>query len=166
MPSRPTRSTLRRLPLALAATLLLALAGCSTFESRSREKAAAFATLDEQARARLQAREIRVGDSSDLVYIALGRPSEKKETVTATGRSITWIYTTYWQEYQGTRLVGHRREVFFNPATQTYQVSYVPDYQPVYADRAEDRFRVTFEDDRVTVIERLEPAAKAAAPKP
>ena len=167
MPSSSSLSTLRRLPLALAATLLLlVLAGCSTFESRSREKASVFATLDEEARARLKAREIRVGDSPDLVYIALGRPSEKMETLSSTGRSTTWIYTAYWQEYQGTRLVGHRREVFFNPATQTYQVSYVPDYQPVYADRREERFRVTFEDDRVTVIESFQPAGQPDATKP
>lgn len=151
-------------PLLLAAALLLLLlAGCSTFESRSREKAAAYATLDEADRARLQAREIRVGDTPDLVYIALGRPSEKKETTTPAGRSTTWIYTAYWQEYQGTRLVGHRRQVYYNSATQTYQVTYVPDYQPIYAERAEDRIRVTFENDRVTVIERLEPATP---PKP
>jgi outer membrane protein assembly factor BamE (lipoprotein component of BamABCDE complex) len=162
MLSFPSRATL----LALAPLLLLFLAGCSTFESRSREKAAAYATLDEAGRARLQAREIRLGDTSDLVYIALGHPSEKKETTTPAGRTTTWIYTAYWQEYQGTRLVGHRREVFFNPATKTYQVTYVPDYQPIYAERAEDRFRVTFENDRVTVIERLEPAAKPSTPKP
>lgn len=137
----------------------LLLSACSTFDSRSREKSAVFATLDATTRARLEARQIHVGDTMDMVYIALGKPTEKKESITAAGASGTWIYTAYWQEYQGTRLVGYRRDAIYNPATKGYQVVYTPDYQPVYAARAEDRFRVTFQDGRVTVVEQAQDSA-------
>lgn len=143
----------------LAFFTLLVAPACSTFESRAKEKAAVFATLDEATRTRLEAGEIRVGDNTDMVYIALGRPSEKTEKLDASGSSSTWIYSTYWQEYQGTRLVGYRRDVVYNPATQSYQVSYTPDYQPIYAPRVEDRIRVTFRDGRVSVIEQAQPGA-------
>jgi hypothetical protein len=153
---------LRRLALALGLGLLLGLlAGCSTFDSRAREKSAVFAALDEPTRARLEAREIHLGDTTDMVYIALGKPSEIQKTTDSTGASDTWIYNTYWQEYQGTRLVGHRRDVIYNPATKTYRVIYTPDYEPVYVGRAEERIRVTFASGRVTAIEQTQPPGGA-----
>ncbi len=159
---RHPRFVLRRLLLPLGLGLLLALlAGCSTFDSRAKEKVAVFATLDEPTRARLEAREIHLGDSSDMVYIALGKPSEIQTTTAATGTSATWIYHTYWQEYQGMRLVGQRRDVIYNPVTKTYRVIYTPDYQPVYVERAEENIRVTVESDRVTAIEQTQPPGAA-----
>jgi hypothetical protein len=162
MNPRHPRSVLLRLALALGVGLLLGLlAGCSTFESRAKEKSTVFASLDEATRARLEAREIHLGDSSDMVYIALGNPSEIQKTTDAAGASATWIYNTYWQEYQGTRLVGQRRDVVYNPVTQTYRVIYTPDFQPVYVERSEERIRVTLESDRVTAIEQTQAPGEA-----
>ncbi|MBC8011106.1 MAG: hypothetical protein H7067_13540 [Burkholderiales bacterium] len=146
--------------LLLAFAALFTLAGCSSFESRSKEKAAAFAALDPATQARLEVKEIRVGDTLDMVYIALGKPSEKRETVTAGGTTGTWIYVARWDEYKGTQLVGYRREMIYNPATKSYIVSYVPDYQPVYVPRVEDRIRVNFVGGLVTVVEQAQPSAK------
>ncbi len=157
---------MRRIHPAAGLNVLLAvlafalLPACSSFDSRAKEKAAAFAALDPATRTRLQAREIRVGDTTDMVYIALGKPDETQEKITAAGVAGTWIYSAYWEEYQGTRLVGYRRDVVFNPGTKSYQVFYTPDYQPVYAPRVEDRLRVTFEAGRVTVVEQAQPNAK------
>lgn len=140
-----------RLIACACATLLLG--ACSTFKSRSEEKAGVFTALDPATQARLKARSIHVGDSEDLVYIALGVPDEKRETLDATGRATTWVYNAYWQEYQGTRLVGYRRVVVYNAATKSYQVYHEPDYQPVYQARTEERVRITFQNGRVTVVE-------------
>jgi hypothetical protein len=147
----------RLLPLLVVTVVALAgLSACNSFQSRAREKAAVFAALDPATRARLEAREIRVGDTMDMVYIALGKPSEKTERTTAAGRSGLWTYSAYWQEYQGTRLVGYRRDVAYNPSTKSYSVFYTPDYQPVYTPRVEDRIRITFEGGRVTVVEQAQ----------
>ncbi len=152
--SAALRISLRRLGLAgLLGLAALGLTGCQSFESRAKEKAAVFATLDEPTKARLEAREIHVGDTMDMVYIALGKPSEKQEKITASGRSELWIYSAYWEEYQGTRLVGYRRDVAYNPVTKSYRVVYTPDYQPIYTPRVEDRIRISFKDGRVTVVE-------------
>jgi len=162
MNTRPPRSVLRRLTLALGFGLLLGLlVGCSTFDSRAKEKSTVFAKLDEPTRTRLEAREIHLGDSADMVYIALGKPSENKKTIDASGNSATWIYTAYWQEYKGTRLVGFRRDVIYNPATKTYRVIHTPDYQPIYVERAEELIRITFASDRVSSIEQTLPPGTA-----
>ncbi len=139
---------------------LVALSGCVNFESRALEKAAVFASLDDATKARLQAKEIRVGDTADMVYVALGKPTEKEEKISAGGRTGTWIYSAYWQEYQGTRLVGYRRGVVYNAASKSYHVFYTPDYQPIYTPRVEDRLRIIFEGDRVSVVEQAQPSAK------
>ena len=141
----------------LAVAALLVLSACNTFERRAEEKASIFRALDAATQARLEARQIEVGDTQDMVYIALGAPDEKREQLTAGARTTTWVYSAYWQEYQGTRLVGYRRHVSYDPASKSYRVYHEPDYQPVYAPRIEDRVRITFQDGRVTVIEQAQP---------
>jgi hypothetical protein len=74
---------------------LLAATGCQNFEHRVKQKAALVATLDEATHARLRAGEIRIGDSEDLVYLARGKPDEKKLTTTARGETTTWVYNRY-----------------------------------------------------------------------
>ncbi len=142
--------------LLVTALGLLMLAGCNTFERRAREKSAVFGALDATTQARLQARQIEVGDTQDMVYIALGAPDEKRDIVTPGGRTTIWVYSAYWQEYQGTRLVGFRRNVIYDPVSKSYRVLHEPDIQPVYASRVEDRVRITFQDGHVTVVEQAQ----------
>lgn len=139
--------------LSICALAAVFSAGCSTFESRAKEKTAAFTTLDPATQSRLKARLIHLGDSEDMVYIALGPPDEKRETLDASGRATTWVFNAYWQEYQGTRSTGYRRYVTYDAASKSYRVVDVPDYQPVYQSRSEERVRVTFKDGRVIVVE-------------
>lgn len=154
-------SILARLGTAVVA--LAALSACNTFERRAKEKESVFHALDPVTQARLEARQIEVGDSQDMVYIALGAPDEKREQLTSGAKTTTWIYSAYWQEYQGTRLVGFRRQVIYDPGSKSYRVYNEPDYQPVYAPRVEDRVRITFQDGRVSVVEQAQ-TREAAAP--
>ena len=148
---------MRRVSLLLIAVAgAFLLLGCNTFERRAREKSSVFGALDPATQARLQTRQIEVGDTQDMVYIALGAPDEKRELVKPEGRTTTWVYSAYWQEYQGTRLVGYRRNVIYDPVSKSYRVYHEPDFQPVYAPRMEDRVRITFQDGRVTVVEQAQ----------
>ncbi|GAB1488977.1 hypothetical protein MASR2M8_14280 [Opitutaceae bacterium] len=131
------------------------LAGCSTFERRAEEKSATFNQLDEATRQRLKERDIMVGDTQDMVYIALGVPDEKRDRISLDGSETTWIYNAYWQEYQGKALVGYRRHVIFDARSQRYRVYYTPVEQSVYAQREEERIRVTFNNGKVTSIEQV-----------
>lgn len=148
--------------LGLVSLVLLGLSACSTFQRRAEEKSTVFRALDAATQARLEARQIEVGDTQDMVYIALGAPDEKREQLDAGGKTTTWIYSAYWQEYQGTRMVGYRRQVIYDPASKSYRVYHEPDFQPIYAPRMEDRVRITFQDGRVTVIEQAQPQNPAS----
>lgn len=136
--------------LALGTALL---AGCSTFERRSEEKSDVFNMLDDATRQRLKERQLAVGDTFDMVYIALGAPDEKRDKVTQQGSATTWIYNAYWQEYQGEVLLGYRRYTVYDKEAKVYRVYVEPVRESVYRSRAEERLRVQFEDGRVTVIE-------------
>jgi hypothetical protein len=137
----------------LFAGLLLTLAGCSTIDSRISEKQDVFNRLDPQTQGKIRQGIVEVGYTEDMVYIALGPPDERHEKVTAKGAETTWIYKTYYEQFEGVEQVGYRRTVFFDPADHVYHVYYEPVSAPVYSEHEEDNIRVTFVNGRVTAIE-------------
>ncbi|MEI6861671.1 MAG: hypothetical protein WCL04_05400 [Verrucomicrobiota bacterium] len=147
-----------RLSLYLAALVsTLLLSGCTTFEKRAEEKSTVFAALDEPARARLKAGKIALGDTADMVYMALGLPGETHDQVSADGNAVVWIYHRHWQEYQGERVTGYRPITTTSSGTGTPTVIYQPMEQSIYQDREEERLRVTLKDGIVTTIEQPKP---------
>jgi hypothetical protein len=147
---------------ALSRSLLLfllgcALAGCSSIASRIQEKSAVFAALDPQTQARIRRGDVELGDSPDLVYMALGRPNRHSERTSAAGREIIWIYASTYQEYVGTARVGYRRVFVRDPRTEATAVYIEPVDSPVYRERTEENIRLVFRHDRVAVIEQAKP---------
>lgn len=143
----------------LIATLLLVfgVAGCNSVNSRIDEKSAVFNSLDPQTQARLRQGLIDVGYTEDMVYIAMGKPDQRKEVTTANGHETTWIYKNYWEEYEGSHVVGYHRFVYYDPLLRAYRVYYEPRRADVYQPREEDRTRVQFKDGHVTSIESAKP---------
>ncbi len=139
--------------LFLAALFLLSLTACDTFEHRSKQKAETFASLSPEAKDKLKRGVIELGNTPDMVYIALGEPDEKHDSTTAQGRETTWIYNSYHQEYEGNVHTGYHRMLVYDPATKRYAVFYEPVYTDVYSEHAEERIRIKFKDDRVIEIE-------------
>ena len=138
--------------LALLGFALLA-SSCSTVDNRIKEKSAVFASLDPQAQAHLKQGLIDVGYTTDMVYIALGKPDEVREKTTDKGKNTTWIFKNYWQEYQGSALVGYHRYVYYDATAKAYRVYYEPVRTEIYRERTEERTRVSFVDGHVTAIE-------------
>lgn len=132
---------------------LTGLTGCNSFKRRAEKKADVFNALSPETQARLERKVINVGDSADMVYIALGEPDQKRTTVTATGETGRWIYSRYWQEYQGEAYGGFRREVVRDPKTGSYNVFLVPVSRPVYANHTQETVRIVFENGKVSQVE-------------
>ena len=129
--------------------------GCNSFEKRAEQKSATFNSLDESTQQRLKEGNIAVGDTPDMAYIALGVPDAKRQRVTSDGRELVWIYKTYYQDYQGTALVGYRR--YFVPVgPNRYVVRYEPVRTEVYDERSEENMRITFVNGRVSAIEQMQ----------
>jgi hypothetical protein len=135
--------------------LVAALVGCSTVNSRIEEKSAYFNTLDPQTQARIRESVVHVGDTTDMVYIALGHPDRIREKASGKGQELTWIYNTYWEEYEGTHFAGYRRQAFFDRRANAWRIYYEPVRTEIYSERTEEYMRVMFKDGRVTAIEQI-----------
>jgi len=136
---------------ALAATF--ALSGCDTFQSRAREKSEVYQSLPPGTQQRLQRGRIAVGDTQDMVYIALGHPDEKRTGMTSDGTQELWIYRTYWEQYEGTAWVGYHRVIVPAPNGRGYWIYHEPITQDVYSQHADEVIRVTFSRGIVSSIE-------------
>ena len=77
-----------------------ALTGCSTISSRIDQRSEVFAALPADDQARLRRGEVAVGDSSDMVYIALGEPTRRRETITPDSARTEWIYRVYEENFE------------------------------------------------------------------
>lgn len=142
----------RLLPFLLSVAAL-GLAGCSTIDKRIAEKSAAFATYPAEIQASLRQGLVEIGYTPDQVYIALGKPDDKRERITAQGREVTWIYHSYEEDYRGTALVGSRRLIAYDPVRKRNYVYWEPAVVDVYRGRIDERIRISFQDGKVTVIE-------------
>lgn len=151
MHSRPTHA-LRPLSLLLLALLF---AGCSTIDSRIREKSPVFAALDASTQDKIRLGRVEVGFTTDLVYIALGTPDERLSKTSAASTDETWIYNSYHQDYLGSAHTGYRRYVVIDPRSKQPVVFYEPVYTQIYQDRIEERIRIVFKAGKVEAIEQV-----------
>jgi hypothetical protein len=129
----------------------LGFTGCNSFNSRARQMSATYESLPPDAQQRLQRGAINVGDTPDMVYIALGNPDERRDIQNADGTQTVWVYKTYTDQYQGTAWMGYRR--VFVPTARGYAVFHEPITQDIYRTHAEDRTRVTFNNGVVSTVE-------------
>lgn len=139
-------------------TLVLAsslgfLAGCQTVESRIREKSAVYAQLDAATQDKIRQGIIDLGYTEDMVYLALGAPDQKRESITENGRSLTWIYNTYYTRYEGTAMVGYYRRLNYDPVLRTYRYYTHPALADAYSQQKEERIRLVFKGGKVASIE-------------
>ncbi|AOS43749.1 hypothetical protein Verru16b_00804 [Lacunisphaera limnophila] len=139
-------------------TLVLAsslgfLAGCQSVESRIKEKPEVYAGLDLETQDKIQQGIIDIGFTPDMVYLALGEPSQKRETKTENGRTQTWIYNTYYNRYDGSQMVGYHRRVYYDPYLRSYRVHYRPAFADTYREEVQENIRITFQNGKATVIE-------------
>ena len=142
------------LPLTLAvAVAAFSLSGCDTFSSRAQEKSEVYNSLPAHTQQRLERGKINVGDTQDMVYIALGNPEEKRDVTNASGSQTTWVYKTYWEQYEGTAWVGWHRVIVPAANGRGYLIYHEPVTQDLYRTRVDEVIRVTFANNVVTAVE-------------
>jgi hypothetical protein len=137
----------------LFAAAALVLTGCQSVDSRIRENPQLFASLDAQTQAKIRQGIIELGYTHDMVYLALGAPDQKRESRSVNGTTTLWIYSTYYERYDGRHFVGYNRRVYWDPYLRSYRVHYLPVYADAYRPEVEERIRITFENGRVSAIE-------------
>ena len=142
-----------RFAISLLVGVLAFFTGCETVNDRIKEKPEAFNSVDQATQDKIKQGIIDIGFTEDLVYLALGKPDQRRESANASGKTVTWIYNTYYQRPEGTQFVGYSRHVYFDPYLKTYRVYHRPVYDEVYSEEKEERIRIVFKNGKVSVIE-------------
>ena len=140
-------------PLILVA--LLGLAGCNTTASRIKQKAEVFASLPPSDQERLRKGDVAIGDTPDMVFIAIGAPDQRIEKTSEHASRQEWIYRRYYETYSGQAFAGYRRVVGFDPRSGRRFIYSEPVYANVYRGETEEYLRIDFVDGRVSAIEEL-----------
>jgi hypothetical protein len=143
----------RLLRTLLLATSLGFVGGCQTVESRIKEKPDVFAKADLATQEKITQGIIEIGFTEDQVYLALGKPDQKRESRNADGTRVTWVYNTYYDRYDGTRFAGYHRSVYFDPYLHAYRMYYRPVMADTYVQEKEERIRIVFVNGRAVTIE-------------
>lgn len=133
--------------------LLAFVAGCESVDTRIKEKPEVFANVDKATQDKIKQGIIELGYTEDMVYLALGKPDQKRESVNAGGRTMTWVYNTYYTRYEGTSMVGYYRQVYYDPFLRSYRLHYRPAFADTYSEATEERIRVSFTNGKVTAID-------------
>jgi hypothetical protein len=86
------------IPAGLAIALALLVTGCETdgIASRTQEKAAVYATLKPWEKKYIDKGVVAVGFTPDMVYMAVGRPSEVKAQPDSDGKAELWTYRHFY----------------------------------------------------------------------
>ena len=142
-----------RVSILLLALAAVGLAGCNTFSSRARQMSDVYDQLPATEQQRLQRGAINVGDTPEMVYIALGNPDERRDTLNTDGAHTVWVYKSYWQQYEGTAWLGYRRVIVPARNGRGYVIFHEPVTQDVYRTYADDVIRVTFTNNVVSQVE-------------
>ena len=145
--------TFFQVPILLSAIALLG--ACSTVNSRISEKSAVFSSLDPNTQAKISHGDIDIGFTPDMVYMALGNPDVRRESITANGQTETWIYRTYYDDYDPAfvGMHGFHRWYAYNPYGHFYRFYWEPVFYDYGPDYAQDDIRVTFRNGRVVMID-------------
>lgn len=133
--------------------VLVLLVGCSTINSRIQENAAYFDSLPIEAQERVRKGIVEIGDTAEMVYMAMGAPAEKRSSRSASRDRETWIYQVHYQDWVGRAFLGYRRVVVYDEKTKRSYVYREPVFEDVYRERTEDRIRIEFERGVVSAIE-------------
>jgi hypothetical protein len=129
------------------------ITGCQSVDSRIKEKPEVFAKLDAATQDKVKQGIIELGYTEDVVYLALGAPDQKREGISAAGKSITWIYNTYYDRYNGTTSAFYHRSVYYDRYLGAYRMYYRPVFADTYVQEKEERIRIVFKDGKAAVIE-------------
>jgi hypothetical protein len=144
----------RFLSVLLSLGALAFAAGCQTVDSRIKEKPEVFASLSPETQAKIKQGIIDIGFTEDMVYLALGAPDKKRETITATGHTTTWIYSTYYETYEDAHYVGYYRHIYYDPYLSSYRLYYHHAFpSTVVVEEKDERIRIVFKDGKAAVIE-------------
>ncbi|HVU34424.1 MAG TPA: hypothetical protein VHE61_13395 [Opitutaceae bacterium] len=132
---------------------VLLLAGCDTTSTRIHEHAAEFAALSAAAQRNIRHGSVEPGYTSDMVYMALGRPAAVSNDASG---DVNWEYRRYpVTAYNETIRSGFRERVVYDPVKRGPDIIVEPIDPKAFPNLVPHTLRLTFRNDHVVTIERI-----------
>ncbi len=145
---------MKRILCSLAVAALFA--GCSTPESRIKERPEAFAGLSPEAQANVRQGKIDIGYTKDAVYIALGKADRTYTRKTAEGEVEVWSYTSIYTTSSRQQVEGTWQVRVPNSYGGGYQNVHDTVWVDVQQQHEYEKLRVEFENNVVKAIEQVD----------
>ena len=138
----------RSIALIAAAAVLIA-SGCATSRTPS-----TATTLEPKIRAKLDRGIIEPGFTPEMVYLALGKPTQPAESLADATASGTWVYQDFHGNNRDPVRAGYRRRVKFDPGRKADVVVTEKLDPKTSAELGANSLHVTFRAGRVVEIQR------------
>lgn len=141
---------MHRLITSTAVVILIAAAGCTT----ARQPTTAT-TLEPKIRAKVERGVIEPGFTPEMVYLALGKPSQPSESLADATTNGTWVYHDFHSTNRDIVRAGYCRRVKFDPARKSDVVVTEPIDPKILPNLGAHSLHVTFRDGRVVEIQHV-----------
>jgi hypothetical protein len=135
------------LPLLAAVTLLLAT-GCATRTPTTATR------LEPDIKAKVDKGLIEPGFTPEMVFLALGKPTEPAESLADATTNGTWVYRDFQRNERTLVKAGYRRRVVSDPNKKTDTIVNEAINPKVLSNLPARSLHVTFRDGRVIEIQR------------
>jgi hypothetical protein len=137
-------------PLAcFTAVLSLALTGCATRTPTT------ATTLEPKIQEKVKRGVVEPGFTPEMVYMALGKPSEPAENIVDATRDGTWVYQNFHRDDRDFIRAGFRRRVVFDPVKRSDTIVTEPVDPRLFPNLQPHSLHITFRDGRVVEIKRV-----------
>lgn len=138
-------------PLALlAAAGLLLATGCATTRTPT-----TATKLEPAIRAKVDKGVVEPGFTPEMVFLALGKPSEPTESPVDAATNGTWVYHNFTRNDRDLPKAGYRRRVVFDAAKQSDVITTERIDLKAPPHLQANSLYITFRDGRVVEIQRV-----------
>lgn len=146
------KAPLARPTLALVLTLTLAgVAGCTTVQ-----RPVTATKLEPGIQKKIDRGIVEPGFTPEMVFLALGKPSEPASALVDATRDGTWIYHDFNRNDRDFIRAGFRRRVVFDPSRGGDVVVTEPVDSRLFPSLRAQSLHITFREGRVVDIKRTE----------
>jgi hypothetical protein len=139
---------MHRFPFLVVATLLLT-AGCVT------SKPTSATSLEPKIKAKVEKGIIEPGFTPEMVYLALGKPSEPAQSLADATTNGTWVYHDFRGKEGDIVKAGFRRKVTFDQGKKADVITTERIDPQSLSTLGANSLHVTFRDGRVVEIQRV-----------
>jgi hypothetical protein len=142
--------------IAAVCSVLSCLEGCANASSRLRARPAAAAALDPVTREKIEQGVIEPGFTSEMVFLALGRPTTPLGADIDQTREGVWKYSNQYRNERDFIRSGFRQRKVFDPDRRSDVIITEPVDDRSFPSLRDYTLEIEFRDGRVTSVRRVE----------